>query len=50
MIENKFGDFFTRPFGILLVVGVVFLAAVLVLFLTSRIFQGILDPRQYVWE
>lgn len=50
MIEGKFSDFFRGPVGILLVVGVVFLAAVLVLFLTSRIFTGLLDPRQYVWE
>jgi hypothetical protein len=50
MIENKFGDFFRGPVGILLIVGVVFLAAVLVLFLASRTFQGLLDPRQYVWE
>lgn len=50
MIEGKFGDFFRGPWGILFTVGIVFLAAVLVLFLASRVFTGLLDPRPYVWE
>lgn len=50
MLESKFSDFFRSPWGIMLIIGVVCLVAILVLFLTSRVFQGLLDPRQYVWE
>lgn len=50
MIEEKFGDFFRSPAGILLIIAIIGFVMLLVIVLVFRVFEGLLDPRQFVWE
>lgn len=43
MIESKFSEFFRSPLGILAMVGVVFVAGVLVFLFVARVFRGLIE-------
>lgn len=49
MIEAKFDQFFRSPIGIGLTILVVCAIAVLVLFVTMRIFSDLLNPVPYIF-
>ncbi|TSC72450.1 MAG: hypothetical protein G01um101438_534 [Parcubacteria group bacterium Gr01-1014_38] len=43
MIESKFSEFFRSPLGVLSVIGVIFVAGVLVFLFVARVFRGLIE-------
>ena len=43
MIESKFGEFFRSPLGVLVIIGVIFVAGLFVFLFVARVFRGLIE-------